>query len=127
VRHPEGKGAGKTSDFYASIHDIAPTILAQMDIEPWQPMDGQDLTPILEGKGPERQREHFTLGYNDYVLSRDERYALVCRNDGSEARLYDLDKDPNMDHDISGQNPGVVRRMWEGYILKDAGGPLPKY
>src|SRR5919202_2677288 len=27
VRHPEGKGAGKTSEFYASTHDVAPTIL----------------------------------------------------------------------------------------------------
>jgi arylsulfatase A-like enzyme len=24
VRHPQGKGAGKTSDFYASTHDVAP-------------------------------------------------------------------------------------------------------
>jgi len=127
VRHPEGKGSGNTSDFYASIHDIAPTILSQMGIEPWQPMDGQDLTPILEGKGPQREREHFTLGYDDYAWARDERYALVCRNDGSEARLYDLQSDPGMDRDISGSHPEVVRRMWEGYILKDAGGPLPKY
>jgi arylsulfatase A-like enzyme len=50
VRHPEeGKGAGKTSDFFASTHDVAPTILGFLGVEPPVPMDGQDLTPIVDG------------------------------------------------------------------------------
>ena len=34
IRHPEGKGAGQTSDYYASTHDVAPTILGFLGIEP---------------------------------------------------------------------------------------------
>ncbi len=128
IRHPEGVGAGETSDFYASIHDIAPTILSQMDIERPAQMDGQDLSPLLEGNDPEEERPHFTLGYDDHSWARDDDYILVCRSDGEEARLYDAENDPNMDNDIAGENQDVVRRMFDEYILADAGGePLPMY
>ena len=52
IRHPEGKGAGQTSDYYASTHDVAPTILGFLDIEPQNPMDGQDLSVLLDGEQP---------------------------------------------------------------------------
>ncbi len=125
VRHPEGKGAGQTSDFYASIHDIAPTVLSALGMERLDQMDGQDLTPILEGNSPERERPYFTLGYDNYSWARDERYAMFCLNDGSSAKLYDLQEDPGMDNDISEGNQDVVRRMYEGYIIADAGGQQP--
>lgn len=127
VRHPEGKGAGETSDFYASIHDIAPTVLGQMGIELPQPMDGQDLTPILEGGKPEQERPYITLGYDNYSWAQDEKYAMSVRNDGEEARLYDLADDPRMNRNIAGDKPDVVKRMFDEYIMKDAGGPLPMY
>ncbi len=128
VRHPEGKGAGKTSDFFASTHDVAPTILGAMGIERPAAMNGQDLTPILEGREPERPRPYFTLGYDNYSWARDEDYVMFCRNDRSEARLYDLKKDPKMERDLAGEDPGAVKRMFEEYVIKDAGGePLPLY
>jgi arylsulfatase A-like enzyme len=81
IRHPESKGAGETSDFYASTHDMAPTILSFLGVEQPKPMDGEDLTPLLEGRGPERPRDHFTQGYYRYICCRDERRAMFCRND----------------------------------------------
>src|SRR3712207_9441874 len=33
IRHPGGKGAGQTSDYYASTHDVAPTVLGSLRIE----------------------------------------------------------------------------------------------
>ena len=47
VRHPEGKGAGEVSDYYASTHDVAPTILGFLGIEPPRPMEGQDLLVLF--------------------------------------------------------------------------------
>jgi arylsulfatase A-like enzyme len=126
IRHPEGKGAGETSAYYASTHDVAPTILGFLGIEPPEPMDGQDLSVFLEGGEPE-ERAHFTLGYNDHAWARDEDYVMFAKNDGSNALLFDLRTDPNMDNDIAGSNQDVLNRMWNDYVLKDAGGPLPKY
>ena len=126
IRHPEGAGAGETSDYYASTHDVAPTILGFLGIEPPAPMEGQDLSVILKGEEPEA-RPHFTAGYHYYVWARDNRYVMFSRNDGTRAKLYDLTADPDMNEDVAGEHPDVVRRMFDEYVLKDAGGPLPNY
>jgi hypothetical protein len=89
-------------------------------------MDGQDLSVLLDGGEPE-ERAHFTLGWHDHVFARDENYAMIARNDGTQALLYDLAVDPNMGRNIAGSNPDVLNRLWNDYVLKDAGGPLPKY
>jgi arylsulfatase A-like enzyme len=125
IRHPEGKGAGQTSDYYASTHDVAPTILGFLGIEPQLEMDGQDLSPLLEGSEP-GPRPHFTLGYNQYVWARDERYVMFSVNNRSRPHLYDLRSDPDMDKNIAGGNRDIVRRMFDDYILEDAGGSLPR-
>jgi arylsulfatase A-like enzyme len=126
IRHPEGKAAGEVSDYYASTHDVAPTVLGFLGVEPPSPMDGQDLSVLFEGGEPEK-RAHFTLGYNNWAWARAEDYVMFARNDGALARLFDTREDPNMDRDIAGSNQEVLNRMWNDYILKDAGGPLPEY
>ncbi len=126
IRHPESKGAGKTSDFYASTHDVAPTILGYLGIEPEQPMDGKDLSVIFDGGEPD-DRPYFTLGYNDHAWARDDHHVMFAKNDGSNALLYDLNADPQMNRNIATSNQDILNRMWNDYILKDAGGPLPKY
>jgi arylsulfatase A-like enzyme len=65
MRHPEGEAAGKTSDYYASVHDVAPTILSMTGIQRPEVMNGQDLSVLFDGKEPET-RSHFTLGYNNH-------------------------------------------------------------
>jgi arylsulfatase A-like enzyme len=126
MRHPEGKGAGETSDYYASTHDIAPTILSLLGIEVPPHIEGQNLLGLVDGKQP-APRSHFTLGYHDHAWCRDENFAMFCRHDGTEAKLYDLRTDPLMQRDIAVLRPSLVRRMFDEYVIKDAGGPLPSY
>jgi arylsulfatase A-like enzyme len=124
ARHPESAGAGKTSDYYASTHDVAPTILGYLGIEPPEPMDGADLSVILDGEEPE-ERTHFTLGYHNYVWARDETHVFFSRNDGANAKLFNLQEDPEMRNNIALQNQDTLNRMYNGYVLKDAGGSPP--
>jgi arylsulfatase A-like enzyme len=126
MRHPEGKGAGETSDYYASTHDVAPTILSFLGVEPPRPMEGQNLLALMHGEQP-HPRPHFTLGYHNHAWCRDEDYAMFCRHDGAEPKLFDIRTDTRMNRDIAGQYPGIARRMFEKYVIKDAGGPLPSY
>jgi arylsulfatase A-like enzyme len=126
IRHPEGTRGGETSDYYASTHDVAPTILGFLDMEPRSPMDGQDLSVIFGGGQPS-ERNHFTLGYDEYVWARDDRYVLLSRNDRAQTKLYDMSADPDMNTDIADANPDVARRMFDDYVIGDAGGPLPRY
>ncbi len=126
IRHPEGKLAGQTSDYFASTHDVAPTVLGFLGIEQPQPMDGVDLSVLFEGKEPP-ERPHITTAFNNFVWVRDDRYALICRNDGAEPKLYDLQIDPQCEKDIANEHPEIVQRLFE-LVLEDAGGePLPAY
>jgi arylsulfatase A-like enzyme len=127
MRHPGGRGAGTRSDYYASTHDVAPTLLSMLGIEKPEQMEGTDLSPIFEGKVPDQRREHFTLGYNNYVWTRDDRYVMFSTNTGEEAKLYDVKEDPGMRKNLAGKQPETVKRMFSEYVLKDAGGSLPNY
>jgi arylsulfatase A-like enzyme len=126
IRHPDGKGAGQTSEYIASTHDVASTVLGYLGIDPPEQMAGQDLSVIPDGD-PDDDRSHFTAGYHDHVWTTDDRYVMFCRHDGTNAKLYDVEADPEMYDDLAAQQPDVVKRMFDGYILRDAGGPLPVY
>jgi arylsulfatase A-like enzyme len=126
LRHPERKRAGEVSDYYASTHDVAPTVLGFLGIEPPSPMDGQDLSVLLDGEEPE-PREHFTLGYRKYVWCRDESYVMFSRSDGSGAKLYDARTDPQQTRNLTDEEPETVERMFKEYVLKDGGGSLHAY
>jgi hypothetical protein len=68
---------------------------------------------------------HISTAFNNFVWVRNERYALICRNDGNEPKLYDLQVDPKQDKDIASQHPEIVKQLFE-LVVKDAGGePLP--
>jgi arylsulfatase A-like enzyme len=127
MRHPQGKSAGKRSDYFASTHDVAPTILSMLGMEKPQQMEGTDLSPIFEGEEPNQKREHFTLGYNNYVWARDDKYVMFSTNTGAEAKLYDVSQDPGMRKDLARERPETVKGMFEDYVIGDAGGPLPNY
>ncbi|TFF24788.1 twin-arginine translocation signal domain-containing protein [Jiella endophytica] len=126
IRHPNGTAAGEARDYFASTHDILPTILSFAGVEPRKETDGSDLSPHLDGKAG-TVREHFTSGLNDYVWVSDKRFAMISRNDGSEAKLYDIAADPEQAKDLAGDKPQEVKRLFD-LVLKDAGGePLPHY
>jgi arylsulfatase A-like enzyme len=127
VRHPRGEGAGKSSDFYASTHDVAPTILGFLGVEQPEPMDGQDLAPILQGKDPQRPRDHITQGYFRYLCCRDEHRVMFCRTDGADAHLFDAINDVGQTRDLAEAEPETVRIMFEEYAQKDAAGRLPGF
>jgi arylsulfatase A-like enzyme len=125
IRTPDGKGAGQTSDYFASTHDVAPTILGALGLLPPRQMDGQYLT-LLMGDSEPMPRDHFTLGYNQFVWTRDDRYVMFGLNNRSDLKLYDVQKDPGMNHDIAADNQDIVNHMFDNYVIKDAGGPLPR-
>jgi arylsulfatase A-like enzyme len=127
IRHPEGKKAGSTSDYFASTHDVAPTLLAAAGLEPGQTPEGQNLNVLLDGGEPEQKRPYFTSSYHDQVWARDEDYVMISRNDGEKAQLFDLRSDPDQNKNIAWRNSDIVQRMFKEYVLKDAGGPLPRY
>jgi arylsulfatase A-like enzyme len=127
IRHPSGKGAGQKSDFYASTHDVAPTILSFLGLDQPAPMDGQDLIPLLKGEGPERPRDHITQGYYRYICVRDRHRVMFCLGDMTDAHLFDAINDADQRRDLAESEPETVKRMYEEYAQRDAAGRLPNF
>jgi arylsulfatase A-like enzyme len=125
IRHPEGKLAGQMSDFFASTHDVAPTLLSFMGVRAPGMMNGEDLSVLFEGREPP-ERGHFTSCYDDYVLAGDRDWFLLSDSEGRLKRLYDKHADPKELHDVAAQHPELVDKYWK--ILEDeAGGTLPQF
>ncbi len=123
VRHPAGKGKGRASRYFASTHDVGPTVLGVLGQEAPRQMDGVDLSPLLDGKQPGRPRPYRTAAYNDHVAAADGKWLLISDNRGADKRLYRLGDERV---DVARRHPRQVSRLW-GYVLRDAvpmGGPL---
>ena len=124
IRHPHGKAKGMTSRYYASTHDIGPTVLAVLGHEPPRHMDGVDLSPLLDGRRPATKRTYRTACYNDHVSASDGRWLLISDNRGREKRLYAVGSERR---DLAATHPVQVRRLWR-MILRDAGPKgLPRF
>jgi arylsulfatase A-like enzyme len=127
IRHPAGTGAGERSDFYASTHDVAPTILSFLGVDQPRPMDGQNLLPLLSGEGPQQPRDHITQGYYRYICVRDERRVMFCLSDMSDPHLFDAINDVDQRRDLADYEPDTVKRMYEEYAQEDSAGRLPNF
>ncbi|MEJ7789978.1 MAG: sulfatase [Thermoleophilaceae bacterium] len=125
IRDPEKRLAGKTSEYFASTHDVAKTVLSNFGVRPAGMMDGEDLGVLFDGKDPPR-RPYFTAIYADYVIAGDGRYVLISNIVGKSRRLYDTLKDPGELNDIAADNPQIVDTLWQA-LNDEAGGTLPMF
>ena len=127
IRHPAGKAKGRTSRYYASTHDVGPTVLSILGVDPAEGMNGADLSPLLDGKPPRRKRGYRTASYNTFVSAGDDRWLLIAGSRRQELRLYDRRSDPHERRNVAAANPAQVRRMWS-MIRRDAGPKgLPRF
>jgi arylsulfatase A-like enzyme len=127
MRHPARKAKGAVSSYYASTHDIGPTVLSAAGIDAPDHMNGVNLAPLFDGKRPAKKRGYRTASYNTYVSAGDDRWLLISGNKRQELRLYDRKADPGETRNLAASNPQQVRRLWN-LILKDAGPKgLPKF
>ena len=125
IRHPEGKLAGETSEFFASTHDVPRTLLSMMGVRAPGLMNGEDLSVLFDGVAPP-ERRWFTSCYDDHVLAGDTDWFLLADSEGRRKRLYDRRRDPRELHDVAADNPQIVDKLWR--VLEDeAGGTLPQF
>jgi arylsulfatase A-like enzyme len=126
IRHPEGKAKGKTSRYWASHHDIGPTVLSMLGYEKTHSMNGTDLSRLFDGKQPAQKRTYRTAAYAYTVVARDANWLLIADSSGKDKRLYSLHGELR-NVNVARRYPQHVKRLW-GYIRKDAGPkPLPNY
>jgi arylsulfatase A-like enzyme len=122
---PRGRGAGSRSDYFASTHDLARTILAMAGVPPPPPMGGVDLSQLFRGRAPEERT--FTYGgwSNNHFL-RDARWGYMADNGLSQPRLFDLRADPGETRNVAAEHPDVVAELGRR-VDERTGGSLPVY
>ena len=127
IRDPRGRRAGDTSDWFASTHDVAPTLLSHMGVVAPGAMDGEDLTALLDDEDPFR-RPHFTSRFAGTVLAGDREWLMLADTVGQTERLYrteDLD-DPDDIENVTARYPKVLANLRQVAITA-AGGTLPEF
>ena len=126
VREPGGAGAGQSSNWFASTHDVAPTLASLAGIERPSTFEGADLSPVLTGGLPAEDRPYAVGGYGNSTYVRDGRWAYQVQNDWRHERLYDLRADPGERIDLSESRPAIVAEM-RRRVRAAAGGKPPYY
>jgi arylsulfatase A-like enzyme len=123
--HPGRRKAGRDSDYFASTHDVAPTLLSMAGVRAPQAMTGVDLSRPFRGRRlPER---HYAWGgYSDSFFIRSRRWALWGYNKPTGFKLFDLRRDPGHFHNVAHRRPDIVRHL-HAKVLARAGGRLPWY
>ncbi len=125
VVDPRRRHAGRKSDFFASTHDVAPTVLSMAGVPVPEGMTGADLSRAFEDR-PLPERPYAWGGYSDSFFIRNDRWALWAYNRPSNFRLFDLKADPGQNNNVAERHPAVVRELY-GKVLARAGGRLPFY
>ena len=124
ICHPEGYGASVRVDEWTYNLDLVSTAYSALGVEAPMRLDGIDLMALTEGAMS--GRSWVTTAFNDYVHYRDRERAMIVRNDGGDARLFDLIEDPDWQHDVAEEKPNMVDELF-ARCLSDAGGDFPRY
>jgi Sulfatase len=132
IHHPHGERSGDDVDWYASTHDVAPTLLSFMDLTIPGKMEGEDLTALFDDVKqwdlPPRPRSITCVG--SCVIVRDNRWLMVRDGQQLERRLYDDDEEADDDikryDDVANDEPGVLTDL-SVTAGTAAGGNLPEF
>ncbi|HEX2414889.1 MAG TPA: sulfatase [Thermoleophilaceae bacterium] len=119
---PGRRRAGEESDYFASLHDLGPTLLSMAGVRAPERMGGVDLSPLLSGaRPPARPFAYGGYGENHYL--RTSRWAYISDNRMRHPQLYDLRRDPGEGNNVARRHPGVVRELRETVIERARGRP----
>ncbi len=107
LRDPRGRRSGDFSYYYASTHDVAPTLLSMMGIDRPGRMDGEDLTALLDDEDPPK-RPAFMCASVTKIAVGDPRWLMLMDMEGDERELHDFENDDSDHEDEDEEN--VVRK-----------------
>ncbi|KAF4547960.1 Sulfatase-like protein 3 [Elsinoe fawcettii] len=132
---------GLVTDTFATIMDLAPTILdmaaAQHPAPTYQgrevvEMRGRSMLPFITGQKPDVHDEEYVTGWETCgraaVRKGDWKIVFIPKPKGPEKwQLYNLKSDPGEIHDLADQQPERLQQMiklWDRYVLETGVIPL---
>jgi hypothetical protein len=132
IRHPDGEKGGDDVDWYATTHDVAPTILSFMGATIPGKMGGEDLTALFDDVDEDDlyDRPFNITAVGSNIIVQDDRWLMVADREEIERRMYDDDEEVEDDitryEDIANEDPGKLTEL-SLVALMVAGGTLPEF
>jgi arylsulfatase A-like enzyme len=132
IRHPEGRMRGDDIDWWASTHDVAPTLLSYLGLTIPGKMWGEDLTALFDDvdESDLYDRPYSITASGSLIVVRDKRWLMVADREQIERRMYDDDEDVEDDikryDNIANEDTGQLTEMSIA-ALTVAGGTLPEF
>ncbi|HEV7847067.1 MAG TPA: sulfatase-like hydrolase/transferase [Thermoleophilaceae bacterium] len=132
IRHPNGQKAGDDVDWYASTHDVAPTLLSFLGVTIPGKMDGEDLTALFDDVDqddlPKREKSITAVG--SQIIIRDRRWLVVADRERIIRRMFDDDEDVEDNikryDNIANEDTGKLTELSVASLVL-AGGTLPEF
>ena len=132
IRHPNGEKSGDDVDWYASTHDIAPTLLSFLGLTIPGKMDGEDLTALFDDVDqedlPDRPKSITAVG--SQIIVRDRRWLVVADRERTVRRMFDDDEEVEDDitrfDNIANEDTEKLTELSVAAATA-AGGTLPEF
>ena len=132
IRHPTGQSSGDDIDWYATTHDVAPTLLSFLGLTIPGKMDGEDLTALFDDveQWDLPKRNTSITGVGSQIVIRDRRWLVVADRERTIRRMYDDDEEVDDDikryDNVAGKDTGKLNELsvTAGVL---AGGTLPEF
>jgi len=119
VVHPERRRRGDKSRYFASSHDVAPTLLSMADVPVPRGMDGVDLSRLFRGRPPP-ERDYAWGGYGNSFYVKTDRWSMFGDNRGGGFHLYNPRRDHHEFRDLAPSHPGKARELY-GAVRRRSG------
>jgi len=113
ARWPGQIAPGQVSDHIWAFWDFLPTVAEIVGASTPDGLDGISILPTLSGT-PEKQEKHEFL-YWEYKEEQAVRMSnwYGYKNKKGKLEIYDLEKNPRQDKDLSSQYPDIAKRIDE--------------
>ena len=132
IRHPNGDKSGDDVDWYASTHDVAPTLLSFLGLTIPGKMDGEDLTALFDDVDqedlPDRPKSVTAVGTQ--IIIRDRRWLVIADRERVIRRMFDDDEEVEDDitryDNIANEDTEKLTELSVASVTV-AGGTLPEF
>jgi len=119
ARWPVRVEAGTTSDHVSGFQDFLPTLMEITKGDAPDDIDGISILPALLGRDDQPEHPYLYWEYPEVdgqqALRRGDWKAVRrdLKKEGGPLQLYDLSADPAEEHDVSAENPEIVKEISE--------------
>lgn len=110
IRYPNGIDSGFSTDAFVTLNDLMPTLLSHCDTPIPDPVQGRDLSPVLDGDDHDLSAVYLQgdLGLDsEWRAVRTEQYLFTVNRNLETVHLFDMAIDPYQQSNLAADPDNV--------------------